>query len=371
MINNERLIKDFMHYVTINSESSNEKTFGDYITDILIDMGFEIIPDDTGIRANSNGNNIIARLKGTLDGPTIGFCAHLDTVEPGIDIEPIIEDDIIKSKGDTILGADDKAGIAAIIESIRVAIETNIPLGDIELFFSICEENGIKGTRYFDTSVLEAKNYYILDGTDDPGGILIQGPATNNIQITVHGVAAHAGLCPENGVSAIEVVSKAIAKMKLGRINEKTTANIGIISGGQAVNVVCPEVTLSAEVRSLSNEELKLQTDHMHDMLKEVCDEYNITFNFDIDHVYQAFKIEQDNEFLNFTRKCIESLGLPYHASASGGGSDANNLSIQGITPIILGIGMKDCHTTNESIAIKHLVESSEMCYEFLRRYWN
>lgn len=370
MIKQERLIQEFLSYVTIDSESSNEKAFGDHITKLLMDMGFKVIPDNTGIKAHSNGNNIIARLKGTLEGPTLGFCAHLDTVEPGKNIQPIIEDDIIKSKGDTILGADDKAGIAAIIESIRSAKENNLPIGNIELFFSICEENGIKGSRYLEPSVLKAKHYYILDGTEDPGGILVQGPATNNLQITVHGVAAHAGLCPENGVSAIEVVSKAISKMKLGRINERTTANIGIIQGGMAVNVVCPEVTLSAEVRSLCGNELKTQTDHMYNILKEACDEHGISFDFDIDHVYQAFNIDKDNEFLALTKKSIETLNLPYRASASGGGSDANNLSVHGITPIILGIGMKDCHTTHESIAVKHLIQSSEMCYEFLRSYW-
>ncbi|MCH4887078.1 M20/M25/M40 family metallo-hydrolase [Acidaminobacter sp. JC074] len=371
MINEKRLIDEFMNYVTIDSESLNEGNFEKYIVSQLLDLDFEIIPDDTGSKIGSNGNNIIARRKGTLAGDMIGFCAHLDTVSPGIGIKPILKDGIITSSGDTILGADDKAGIAIILEIIRSAIENELELGPIEIFFAISEEKGIQGSKYVDPNTIKAKNYYILDGTGHPGEIITKGPGANTINITVKGTPAHAGLCPEKGISAIEVISEAISKMKLGRISEITTANVGVIQGGSATNIVCPEVQIKAEVRSRSKEELQAQTDHICDAVKAACDRRKAEALIKVDSVYESFEIHEDNAFLKYTEKVINDMNLPLSVIATGGGSDANNLSKHDIAPIILGIGIKDCHTTEESITTKILKESAEMCYNFIKNYWD
>jgi len=371
MINKNRLIKEFMDYVTIDSETLNEGVFQKHIEKILIEIGFDIFPDETGKKINSNGNNIIARRKGEITGSMLGFCAHLDTVSPGNNIQPFIKNDVIYSKGNTILGADDKAGIAIIVEILRSAIEQDVDLGPIELFFSIAEENGIKGSRYFSSDVIKSKVYYILDGTGDPGEIIIQGPGTNLLDVTVKGEPAHAGLCPEKGISAIEVVSEAISKMSLGRNSELTTSNIGTIHGGTATNIVCPEVQITAEIRSLSEDELKNQTDHICHVIKETCLKKCADYSITLDNPYQSFEVKKDDPFLLYTKEVITNLNLSYNAISTGGGSDANNLFKNGITPIILGIGIKDCHTTEEHIATENLELSAKMCYELMINYWN
>lgn len=370
MINQERLVNEFMKYVKIGSESFHEKSFHDFILKILEDLGFHIIPDETGKMIGSDANNLIARRPGDFEGPTLGLCAHLDTVMPGNGIKPIIKDQIIYSEGNTILGADDKAGIAIILEIIQSAQENNLKLGPIEIFFSIAEETGILGSQHLNVS-LEAKDYYVLDGIGAPGEMVIGGPGTNIIDVQVNGLSAHAGLSPENGINAIEVISSAISKMKLGRISPLTTANIGTIQGGRAVNIVCPSVAIQAEVRSHSEEELKLQSNHILECLDQACQEYHASYDYNVKRIYSAFKIDENNPFLLYSQKVIEELGLPYSAIIGGGGSDANNLSQLGINPIILGIGIQDCHTTQESIAISTLSAAGLLSYKLLENYWS
>jgi len=367
MINLNRLIDNFIEDITIDSESFNEGLYGDHIKSKLIGLGFEIIPDDTGSRIGSNGNNIIARRLGEKEGPYLGLCAHLDTVKPGVGITAEIIDDVIYSAGDTILGADDKAGINMILEVLTCAIENNIPLCPIEVFFSICEESGILGSK--DINGLLAHNYYVLDGTGDPGEVLISGPANNQINISVQGKPAHAGLCPEAGISAIEVVSSAISKMNLGRIDKATTANIGTITGGVANNIVCPSVSLTAEVRSLHKSSLDKQTNHMKSVLDTECHDYGAKYDYSVDTIYDAFSVASDDSFLVYTQGIIKDMNLPYAALPCGGGSDANHLSSKGVTPLILGIGIKDCHTSNEHISLKNLKEGAELTYNLIMNY--
>lgn len=370
MINKERLIKDFMTYVAIDSESLKEDQFHQYLIGVLTPLGFEIIPDDTGSKINSNSNNLIARRQGTLKGSTIGFCAHLDTVSPGVNIQPIIENGIIKSQGDTILAADDKSGIAIIIEIVKSAIENNQPLGPIELLFTISEEKGILGSKHIDASRLDAECYYILDATGDPGEVIIKGPSHNSLNITVQGLPAHAGLCPEEGINAIQVASHAISQIKQGRIDSETTANIGNINGGITTNIVCPEVKIVAEVRSLSTMKLEEQTAHMKNEFEKACDKFNATLNFEITRSYNAFSVSETAPLLEYTKNMIEKCNLPYSTASTGGGSDANNLNAKGIPSLIMSIGMKKCHTLEEHISIKDFVDSTNMMYELLINYW-
>lgn len=370
MINTQRLIDNFMTDVTISSESFYEDKYANHLIEKLTALGFELIEDDTKEQTTSRSNNLIARRRGILEGPTLGFCAHMDTVSPGQNIQPIIKNNVIYSQGDTILGADDKAGITIILEILETAIEREVPLGPVEIFFSVCEESGMLGSKYLKKDLLEGKDYYILDGTGKPGQILIQGPYHHHIDMTLWGVAAHAGLCPEAGINAIDVASKAISAMTLGRISPVTTANIGSIHGGIATNVVCPEVCITAEVRSLCEDELNKQIHHMHDVLRTTCHNQGITFDFQSSQSYPGFKVSSTHPFLKYTASIIEKLGLTYLPEAGGGGSDANHMNTHNITPLILGIGITDCHTTRESIAIDALLSSAQLCYECLTHYW-
>jgi len=370
VINQQRLLNRLVEYVQIDSETRNEKVYADHMISILKKLGFEIVRDNAGEKIGSNTNNIIAKRKGEKAGPSLALSAHLDTVTPGIGIEPVIEDGVIRSKGDTILGSDDKAGIAAIVEAIETAIEQQAPMGDLELLLTIAEEGGLNGSRNMDYSLVDSKYAFVFDSGGAPGEIMIQGPAQDKIEIVITGRPAHAGVCPEEGISAIQVAAHAIDQMKLLRIDEETTANIGIIKGGKATNIVCPEVTIQAEARSLKNEKLDIQTKHMVACFEDACKTYNADYRVDVERAYDAYLFEKNDPFLEYTRKHVEAAGLTPEEAASGGGSDTNVYNANGIKALNLGIGMSKCHTLEEFIKVEHLNQSAELVYQMITEFW-
>lgn len=367
MVNRDRIVKEFMDYVQIDSLTRSEKDFADFITKELEELGFNIITDDSGEKVGSNTSNIIATLKGNKEVEPLMFCCHMDTVVPGKGIKPIIKEDTIYSDGTTILGADDKAGIAAIIEAIRTLQENNIDHGDIEVVFTIAEEGGLNGSKNLDYSKIESKMAFVLDSGGAPGEIIIQGPAQDKIEVVIKGKPAHAGVCPEEGINAIQVAASAINKMRLLRIDEETTANIGVIKGGEATNIVTPEVEIKAEARSLSNEKLDKQTAHMIECFKKAAEEHGAQIEIDAPRAYGAFKIDENDEIVKLVKKACEKLGIEAYTTSTGGGSDTNILNVNGIKAVNLGVGMKNPHTLEEHIKIKDLVDSAKLILEIIK----
>jgi len=355
-MNQERIVNRFLNYVKISSETKNEKEFALYLQKELEQMGLTTEFDQAGEAFGGNCGNLIAKLKGSLNKETMLFSAHMDTVTPGKDIKPIIKDDVIYSDGTTILGGDDKAGIAAIVEGLQMILEEKIPHGDIELLFSVAEEGGLKGSGNLNMDLISAKEGFILDSSKLPGEIITNGPAQAKLQIIVHGKAAHAGVCPENGISAIQVLSRAIDRMDLLRIDEETTANIGIVSGGTATNIVMPEIDVTAEVRSLDNKKLRKQMDHMIECLKAAAEEFNTTVDIKEDILYGSFNIDKDVNIVKKAKKAFDAIGINATTTFTGGGSDANVLNDRGLEIINLGIGEKQAHTLKEHYYIKDLL---------------
>lgn len=367
MIDEKRLLDRFLKYVQIDSPTKYEKEFADYLMKEMEKMGLEVHMDDAGEKVGSNAGNVIGRLKGNTDGETILFSAHMDTVSPGRGIKPVIKDGVIYSDGTTVLGGDDKAGIAAILEAIETVIEKDIPHGDIEVVFSIYEEGGLYGAKNLDYSKLKAKKAFVFDSGGDPGEIIIQGPAQNKINAKFIGKEAHAGVAPENGISAIQMAAEAISNMKLLRIDEETTANIGIIRGGEATNIVTKEVTIEGEARSLSNEKLKAQTDHMVKCCQEAAEKFGGTVELDVQNSYEAFKVEEDAEIVQKVKEACKNIGLEPFTTSSGGGSDTNILNANGIEAVNLGIGEKKPHTVEEHIHIKDLENAAKLALEIIK----
>ena len=291
----DRIVSKFIEYVKIPSPSYKEGDFAKVLKRDMEELGFEVIVDKAGEKAGSNTGNLIGYLKGNKDVEPIMFCAHMDTVTPCENIEPIIEDGIIKSKGNTILSADDKAGIIGILEGIRYIKENNIPHGDIEVVFTICEEVGLYGSKYLDYSKIKSKMAFVLDASGEIGGVNVQGPAQTQIHAKFHGKAAHAGLSPEKGINAIQVASKAINNMNLLRIDEETTANVGIIRGGTATNIVADYAEMELEARSLKEEKLEKQVDHMIKAMEKAAEEFGA--KVDIDVKYAAVPEIQQERF--------------------------------------------------------------------------
>lgn len=368
MINKERLIETFMDYVKIDSETKNEKAISERIAKDIKDLGFKVYVDNSGEKAESNGNNVYCFLEGTKDLEPILFSAHMDTVTPGIGIEPYIDGEYIKSKGDTILGGDDKSGIAAIIEALRVIKENKLPHGPIEVVFSICEEGGLLGAKYVELDKLKSKKAVILDSGNSPSNIVIEAPGQNNIHAKVFGKPSHAGGNPEDGISAIMVLAEAVTNMKLLRIDEETTANIGTFKAVGVTNIVSPYAEMIAEARSRSSEKLKQQTDHMIECLENACNKYGAKLECNVAEKYSSFALDPKDELVEMVVKICENMGMTVKKIASGGGSDANIYNKNGIKSINIGTGMELAHTTDERLCIEDFVSVAKVVLSIMTR---
>jgi tripeptide aminopeptidase len=368
MVNKERLVQSFIDYVSIDSESSNEKQFGEYILKHLQSLGFETQMDGKGQEFGSNYGNIIARLPGNKNSEPILFSCHLDTVSPGKNIKPVIKEGTIYSDGKTILGADDKAGIAAMIEAIRVIREENIAHGDIELVFSFMEEKGLNGAKSLDYSLVKSKVVYTLD-EGAVGRIVVQGPAQDKIDVRVLGKAAHAGVSPEEGISAILVAAKALSQMKLLRVDEDTTANFGSIHGGGETNIVPSEVVLKGEARSLVNEKLSAQTKHMIDCFERAAADFGAHVEIEHERMYPAFKVAADDEIVIKAQNALRTIGLASVVAKTGGGSDTNIYNSKGLKAVTLGSGEMKPHTLEECVRIVDLVDLSRLVIALIQEY--
>lgn len=369
MINKERLLERFLEYVQIDSPTKHERKFADHLTAELEKMGVEVYMDNAGEKAGSDSGNLICKLKGNTKGKTILFSSHMDTVSPSIGIKPQVRDGVIYSDGTTILGGDDKAGVASIMEAIETIIEKDIPHGDIEIIFSIFEEGGLFGAKFLEYDKLSSKLGFVLDSGGDPGEIIIQGPAQNKIDAKFIGKEAHAGVAPENGISAIQIAAEAIANMKLLRVDDETTANIGSIEGGGPTNIVTPLVTIHAEARSLKDEKLKAQTDSMAKAMEDAAEKFGGKVEIDVETAYSAFKVDESEEIVNKAKEACKNLGLEAYTTSSGGGSDTNILNGKGIKAINLGIGEKMPHTLEEHLHIKDLENASRLVLEIIKVY--
>lgn len=367
-MNKDRIVNKFLDHVKIYSPSLEERDYAKVLKKELEDLGFDVYEDDVGEKVGSNSGNLIGYLKGTKDAEPIMLCAHMDTVTPCKNIEPIIEDGIIKSKGNTILSADDKAGIVAILEGIRYVKENNISYGDIEVVFTIGEEIGLLGSKNLDYSKIKSKNAIILDSGGPVGGVIVQGPAQAEISAKFHGKAAHAGLNPEKGISAIQVASRAIDSMKLLRIDEETTANVGTIKGGAATNIVADYTEVMFEARSLNDEKLKNQVDHMVDTLSKAGEDFGAKVDIEVEDTYPTFHLEENHPILTLIKDAMDKIGVEYNPTSTGGGSDTNIFNGKGVNAATLAIGMYNAHGTDEYISVEDLVKSTELVAAIIQR---
>ncbi|TYO95601.1 M20/M25/M40 family metallo-hydrolase [Desulfallas thermosapovorans] len=356
MINRERLVAEFMEMVQVDSESRREGQMAALLKEKLQRLGFTVHVDEAGSRTGSDTGNLIARLAGNAQAPALMFSAHMDTVTPGCGIKPVEENGVIRSAGDTVLGADDKAGIAAILEAVRVLQEQKLPFGDLELVFTVCEEVGLSGVKYLDFSRLTARMGYVLDSNGPAGTIITRGPSQDEIYAEMLGTAAHAGINPEDGVNAIQVASRAIAAMQLGRIDHETTANIGIISGGTAINIVPEKVTIKGETRSLQEDKRIKQTRAICEALERAAREGGARVQIKVETVYPAMDVPGDAPVVELARNAALDIGLEPVVKGTGGGSDTHIFNEHGIEAVNLGIAMQNVHTTGEFINVDDLV---------------
>ncbi len=362
VINERRMVQLFCDLAKITSLSGKEGAIARRLSILLKFMGAEVDIDDAGRKIGGETGNVIARFPGAAPAEPFLLSAHMDTVGPAGNVRPRMSKDRITSDGATILGADCKAGIAIILEVVKTLEECKIPHPPIEAVFTISEEMALMGAKYLNYSALRSRYGLIFDNEQGLEHVITSAPAADNMAIKVYGAAAHSGAAPEKGISAIKVVSSAIAGMKLGRIDSQTTANIGFISGGNAINVIPPLVELSAEARSHDPAKLRKQTRHMEDCLRKAVKKIRVMadgklitphYEFLIEQKFPNLRIDKTNPVLALISAAMREEGLKMKPSASGGGTDGNIMYGHGIKAPILSTGMRDVHTTREYLDLK------------------
>ncbi len=361
MISRERLQNTFLDLIAVYSPSKKEKNMVQWLETYLKSRNISYKKDHAGEKYGGNGCNLVAHIPGTISGSPIGFMAHMDQIEPCDNIKPQIEGNIIKTDGTTTLGGDDKSGIASILEAVEDLLESKKEHRDIYLAFTCSEEISMMGTKNMDLSILPCKDLVVPDATGETGIIAYKAPAMDAITIEFYGKKAHAGIEPEKGINAIVTASKAISKMRIGRIDKETTSNLGRIDGGGATNIVTDHVSVSAEIRSHDLEKLEAEKNHMRDCCEQAAKKMKADYKFICNNAYPALSVDLDSEIVNVTKEAMIKEDVTPDLQVIGGGSDANVLAAHGYRSVILGVGMKDVHTVEESLDIDDLVKATKI----------
>ena len=358
MINKRRLINTFKQLVRIDSLSLREGAINKFLKHELRALGLRA--REVGRVRGGEAGSLVAFLPGRdMTKPCLLLNAHTDTVSPGRRIKPVEKNGVIRSDGKTVLGADNKAGVAAILEIVRTIGEKKLPHPPLRVIFTAAEEIGLNGAKALPDKYLKADFGLALDG-GEIAEVINRAPSQYSLTAGITGRAAHAGLHPEDGINAIKVASEALARMKVGRIDSETTANIGLIKGGQATNIVPAEVELRGEARSHNAAKLDRQVKHMERTLLKACRKYRARLNLKVERAYKSFVIKEDNKFLAFVLASFRRSGLKPVVKRTGGGSDANIFNERGVPSIILGVGADKVHTLQENIRTGDLVKGTE-----------
>lgn len=370
-INKERLATTFTTLCEIDSPSKREGKISVWLKNTLTELGADFIyEDDSATKTGSESGNLIIRFNGNqpeVEG--LFFSCHMDTVQPAEGVQVVRKGDIFTSKGETILGADDKSGIAAILELLQLLGENNASHPMIEVVITTCEEIGLLGAKYLEINKLTAPYGYALDSSGI-NHVIIGAPAANKISIVVSGRAAHAGLCPEAGINALSVAVAALNSIKVGRLDEESTCNFGLIEGGVAANIIPEKITIKGEVRSHSEEKLQQYTQEIEKAFQKAVDSWQPTsetgeqrphFEIRIIADYPALRIPPDAPVLKRLQKGADTAKIDIQQIVAGGGSDANIFCGKGLPTAIIATGMNKVHTIDEQLDLEDLTSLTEL----------
>ncbi|HWF73562.1 MAG TPA: M20/M25/M40 family metallo-hydrolase [Solirubrobacteraceae bacterium] len=362
----ERLNETFAALCRIESPSGHERPCADRVTHELRALGLNVEEDDAGAVAQSDAGNLLARLPGARP-QSILLCAHLDTVPPLAPIDPVLVDGGWENAGEGILGADNKAAIAVLIELARhFAGRGATPPVGIELLFTVSEENGLRGAQAFDTSRVSSEFGYVFDHASPIGGIVVAAPTYDQIVAVFHGRAAHAGIRPEEGRSAIAAAARAIAAMRLGRLDAETTANVGTIAGGTATNVVPERCRIGAEVRGLDDARVAAVVTEIVDHLQDAANEAECDLDVSVERQFQAYRSKPSAPHIVAATRALEACGYQPHHLVTGGGSDANAFQAAGLPCANLADGTERNHEPGERISVNALESMLEVAISLL-----
>jgi tripeptide aminopeptidase len=356
----ERLHERFVRLCEIRSPTGEEREVADSLIAELRALGLEVSEDDAAGPARAGSGNILARLPGKGEGWAM-FCAHIDTVPHPGRIEVVQEDGVFRSRGETILGADNKAAVAVFVELAARHADDPPPVG-LELLLTVAEEQGLRGAKAVDPAALRSDCGFILDHASAVGEVITSTPTQQQLVASFTGVEAHAGINPEDGSNAIAAAAAAIARMELGRLDEGTTANVGTIEGGTSGNVVPGHCRVVAEARSIDAARAAEVAGEMSEACAWGAGEHECDVDVRVEELFRGYQLPTSSRSLAVAEAGIRRAGLEPVRSATGGGSDVNALIAAGVDCVLLANGTVDPHTPNERVAARHLDTMLEVC---------
>ena len=364
-MNTTRLIERFTRYVSCGSESKNERAFCELIESELAALGLSVKRDKAaGEKCGSNGWNVYASLPG--EGEPILFSAHIDTVPPGEGIKPVVREGVIYSGGDTVLGADDKAGIAAVMEALEVIRESGLPHRPVEVLLSVCEEIGLLGAKHADYSNIKSKQAVVLD-SGKPGNMVNNAPAMVELRAEITGKASHAAVAPEKGISAIKAAAAAITQLPTGNVDEFTVMNIAnFLSPGKS-NVVPEKASFNIDLRSFNTERLEEHIEKIDSALKSACQDIGASYKLEINRQCDVLFVPPESPLITRLQEVYAALGVSSSIEKTYGGADSTWLFFNGIDAINIGTGMTDVHSTGEHISVADLELLAKVVLEMTR----
>jgi tripeptide aminopeptidase len=363
-----RVLDTFLELVSLDSPSRFEGAFARRCAELFAMAGCVVQTDDTASLTGSDTGNLIVTLPGTAPG-RVYVSAHMDTVEPGRGIVPVVQDGVIRSAGDTVLGGDDKSGIAAILEAVRVLAASHEPYPEVKALLTVQEEQGLVGAFALDSSQFDGEPCFVLDAAGAPGTVVVGAPYQHSFTATFVGRAAHAGVSPEKGVSAIAAAAAAVAALSIGRIDDETTANVGTITGGTANNIVAERCVVTGECRS--HDPVRLHEVHarIDAAMSEQAARLGASATVEWVENYEGFRLQEDDPIVAAALAAAASVGLEPRAEVTGGGADTNVFSQRGLCAISLGTGMSAIHSTEEFLAVKDLEALAAFLVALVRRF--
>ncbi len=357
MIDKDRLLRTFLDLVKIDSPSGEEEAIAQELTLRLAALGANVQRDAFG--------NLIAKLDG--EGEALLLGAHMDTVEPGRSIQPVIDGDVVRTDGSTVLGGDPKAGVAAILEALASIQEDGAKHPPVEIVLTRHEESALGGSHNLDYSLVTARRGVEFDGEGPVSNITIAAPARLSVQATFIGRGAHAGVEPDKGVSAIQMAARFVAGYPQGRLDDESTGNIGLISGGTAVNAVPSTATIAAEVRSRDPVRLEALKAEIAALATRVGQEFpGGRVQLEVRQEFGGYKLNQSDPAVAWASAALRKIGLSPALIDSGGATDANNYAVHGLQVVVVGLGGEDFHTVRESLSIANLVDAARFCAALL-----
>lgn len=366
-VNSQRLQEEFIELTSIDSISFQERQMADCLKEKLLTLGFEVQEDQAGEKYQGNAGNVYGYLKGTIPGPGILLSAHMDTVQPGLGKKAVPgKDGKITSQGDTILGADDVSGIVEILEGIRSIQEAGISHPDVEVLFPVAEELYTKGTRIFNFSGIRSREAYVLDLSGAVGSAALRAPTLISFTVLVTGKAAHAGFNPEDGINAIRTACRVIGQLKQGHVDEDTTLNIGLISGGKSGNIVSPSCSCTGEIRSYDHEKALGLMAQVEKTFRSAAEEDGAVVSLQSSIDLTAYRVEPEAPVAKRFRKACEKLSIPCTFTSTFGGSDNHNFMQHGIPGIVLSCGMYEVHSVREYTRLQDLELGAKLVAELI-----